>query len=70
MELMNKVMANITGVTLGALFFIAGDRSFYAVLNQADTKEQAALARQIADILKNIYRISCVTSHFEKGERA
>ena len=47
-----------------------GDRSFYVVLNQADTKEQAALARQVADILKKIYRISCATSHFEKGERA
>lgn len=28
MELMNKVMANITGVTLGALFFIAGELCF------------------------------------------
>lgn len=63
-ELLAKLLASEAGGRKAV-----GDRSFYVVLNQVDTKEQAALARQVADILKNIYRISCVTSHFEKGER-
>lgn len=68
-QLTPELLANLLASEAGGRKAV-GDRSFYAVLNQADTKEQAALARQIADILKNIYRISCVTSHFEKGERA
>ena len=64
-ELLAKLLASEAGGRKAV-----GDRSFYVVLNQADTKEQAALARQVADILKKIYRISCATSHFEKGERA
>ena len=47
-----------------------GERSFYAVLNQVDTEEQAALARQTADILKKRYGVPCILTHFEKGERA
>ena len=47
-----------------------GERSFYAVLNQVDTEEQAALARQTADILKKRYSVPCILTHFEKGERA
>ena len=47
-----------------------GERSFSAVLNQVDTEEQAVLARQTADILKNRYSVSCILTHFEKGERA
>jgi probable selenium-dependent hydroxylase accessory protein YqeC len=68
-QLTPELLANLLASEAGGRKAV-GDRSFYVVLNQADTKEQAALARQIADILKNIYRISCVTSHFEKGERA
>ena len=64
-ELLAKLLASEAGGRKAV-----GDRSFYVVLNQVDTKEQAALARQVADILKKIYRISCATSHFEKGERA
>lgn len=64
-ELLAKLLASEAGGRKAV-----GDRSFYIVLNQVDTKEQAALARQVADILKKIYRISCATSHFEKGERA
>ena len=47
-----------------------GERSFYAVLNQVDTEEQAVLARQTADILKKRYSVPCILTHFEKGERA
>lgn len=47
-----------------------GARRFYAVLNQVDTEEQAALARQTADILKKRYGVPCILTHFEKGERA
>ena len=47
-----------------------GERRFYAVLNQVDTEEQAALARQTADILKKRYGVPCILTHFEKGERA
>ena len=47
-----------------------GARSFYAVLNQVDTEEQAVLARQTADILKKRYGVPCILTHFEKGERA
>lgn len=47
-----------------------GERSFYAVLNQVDTEEQAALACQTADILKKRYGVPCILTHFEKGERA
>ena len=47
-----------------------GERSFYAVLNQVDTEEQAALACQTADILKKRYSVPCILTHFEKGERA
>ena len=47
-----------------------GERSFYAVLNQVDTEEQAVLARQTADILKKRYGVPCILTHFEKGERA
>ena len=47
-----------------------GVRSFYAVLNQVDTEEQAVLARQTADILKKRYSVPCILTHFEKGERA
>ena len=47
-----------------------GERSFYAVLNQVDTEEQAVLARQTADILKKRYNVPCILTHFEKGERA
>ena len=64
-ELLAKLLASEAGGRKAV-----GDRSFYVVLNQVDTKEQAALARQVADILKKIYRISCAMSHFEKGERA
>lgn len=68
-QLTPELLANLLASEAGGRKAV-GDRSFYAVLNQVDTKEQAALARQIADILKKIYRISCATSHFEKGERA
>lgn len=64
-ELLAKLLADGSGGKKDV-----GDRSFYAVLNQADTEEQAALARQTADILKGIYRVPCVITHFEKGERA
>ena len=64
-----ELLANLLASEAGGRKAV-GDRSFYVVLNQVDTKEQAALARQVADILKKIYRISCATSHFEKGERA
>ena len=47
-----------------------GSRAFYAVLNQVDTEEQAALACQTADILKKRYGVPCILTHFEKGERA
>lgn len=47
-----------------------GTRRFYAVLNQVDTEDQAILARQTADILKNSYDVPCVLTHFEQGERA
>ena len=47
-----------------------GARSFYAVLNQVDTEEQAALAHQTADVLKKRYGVPCILTHFEKGERA
>lgn len=68
-QLTPELLANLLASEAGGRKAV-GDRSFYVVLNQADTKEQAALARQVADILKKIYRISCATSHFEKGERA
>ena len=51
-ELLAKLLASVKPVE-GRL---VGERSFYAVLNQVDTKEQAALARQVADILKKIYQ--------------
>ena len=47
-----------------------GKRRFYAVVNQADTQEREALARQTADVLKERYGVPCVLTHFEKGERA
>ena len=47
-----------------------GARRFYAVLNQADTEERTALARQTADFLKKQYGVLCVLTHFEEGERA
>ena len=68
-QLTPELLANLLASEAGGRKAV-GDRSFYVVLNQVDTKEQAALARQVADILKKIYRISCATSHFEKGERA
>lgn len=46
-ELLAKLLASEAGGRKAV-----GDRSFYVVLNQVDTKEQAALARQVADILK------------------
>lgn len=45
-------------------------RRFYAVLNQVDTEERAALARQTADILRKSYGVSCILTCFEEGERA
>ena len=68
-QLTPELLANLLASEAGGRK-VVGDRSFYVVLNQVDTKEQAALARQVADILKKIYRISCAMSHFEKGERA
>lgn len=68
-QLTPELLANLLASEAGGRKAV-GDRSFYVVLNQVDTKEQAALARQVADILKKNYRISCATSHFEKGERA
>ena len=68
-QLIPELLANLLASEAGGRKAV-GDRSFYVVLNQVDTKEQAALARQVADILKKIYRISCAMSHFEKGERA
>ena len=47
-----------------------GKRRFYAVVNQVDTQEREALARQTADVLKERYGVPCVLTHFEKGERA
>lgn len=68
-QLTPELLANLLASEAGGRKAV-GNRSFYVVLNQVDTKEQAALARQVADILKKIYRISCAMSHFEKGERA
>ena len=45
-------------------------RAFYAVLNQADEGQRHRLAEQTACILREIYGISCVLTHFEKEERA
>ena len=47
-----------------------GSRRFYAVINQADTDERTALARQTAELLKKQYGVPCVLTHFEEGERA
>ena len=48
----------------------AAGRAFYAVLNQADEGQRHRLAEQTACILREIYGISCVLTHFEKEERA
>ena len=48
----------------------AAGRTFYAVLNQADEGQRHRLAEQTACILREIYGISCVLTHFEKEERA
>lgn len=47
-----------------------GSRRFYAVINQVDTDERTALARQTAELLKEQYGVPCVLTHFEEGERA
>ena len=47
-----------------------GSRRFYAVINQVDTDERTALARQTAELLKKQYGVPCVLTHFEEGERA
>ncbi len=47
-----------------------GKRRFYAVVNQVDTQEREALARQTADILQKEYGIPCVLTRFEQGARA
>ena len=47
-----------------------GKRRFYAVVNQVDTQEREALARQTADVLKERYGVPCVLTRFEQGERA
>ena len=47
-----------------------GKRRFYAVVNQVDTQEREALARQTADILQKEYGMPCVLTRFEQGERA
>ena len=47
----------------------AGGR-FYAAINQVDTDERTALARQTAELLKKQYGVPCVLTHFEEGERA
>ncbi len=47
-----------------------GSRRFYAVINQVDTDECTALARQTAELLKKQYGVPCVLTHFEEGERA
>ncbi len=63
--LLAKLLASEAGGRKGV-----GERLFYAVLNQVDTKGQADLARQTADILKKNNRVSCILTHFEEGERA
>lgn len=68
-QLTPELLANLLASEAGGRKAV-GDRSFYAVLNQVDTEEQAALARQTADILKKRYGVSCILTHFEKGERA
>ena len=50
-QLTPELLANLLASEAGGRKAV-GDRSFYVVLNQVDTKEQAALARQVADILK------------------
>ena len=47
-----------------------GERSFYAVLNQADTPQRQLLGKQTLCILQERYRVNGVLTQFEEGERA
>lgn len=47
-----------------------GSRSFYVIINQVDTDERKASAGKAADILREMYHLPCILTHFEEGERA
>ena len=47
-----------------------GERSFYAVLNQADTPQRQLLGKQTLCVLQERYRVNGVLTQFEEGERA
>ena len=46
------------------------ERSFYAVLNQADTPQRQLLGKQTLCVLQERYRVNGVLTQFEEGERA
>lgn len=48
----------------------AGNRAFYAVLNQADSPQLYLLGRQTKQILQQNYQVKCVITSFVEGERA
>ena len=47
-----------------------GERSFYAVLNQADTPQRQLLGKQTLCVLQERYRVNGVLTQFEEGKRA
>ena len=47
-----------------------GERSFYAVLNQADTPQRQLLGKQTLCVLQERYRVNGVLTQFEERERA
>ena len=47
-----------------------GERSFYAVLNQADTPQRQLLGKQTLCVLQERYRVNGVLTQFEEEERA
>lgn len=47
-----------------------GSRTFYVVLNQADTAQRRALGQQTADLLQKQYGVNCRLTAFTEKERA
>lgn len=63
-ELLAKLLASGKGGQKAV-----NDRAFYTVLNQADEGQRRTLAQQTAVLLREIYRVPCIMTSFEEGER-
>ncbi len=64
MENLAKILASEQGSRKAV-----NDRSFYAVLNQADTPWRVVQGREIRQILRQNYGLDCVLTQFEMNER-